>query len=118
MTVHLKDSPQTEKIINANIFKKMKKTAFLINTSRGAVIDEEALIHALRTGEIAGAGIDVFNREPIAKNHPYFEMSDRVVITPHIAGATWDAITNHTRQFVTDVKHYLEGEELEYEYKK
>ena len=118
MTVHLKDSPQTEKIINANIFKKMKKTAFLINTSRGAVIDEEALIHALRTGEIAGAGIDVFNSEPIAKNHPYFEMSDRVVITPHIAGATWDAITNHTRQFVTDVKHYLEGEELEYEYKK
>ncbi|NCB41596.1 MAG: dihydrofolate reductase [Clostridia bacterium] len=117
MTVHLKDSPQTEKIIDKNIFKKMKKTAFLINTSRGAVIDEEALIEALRHGEIAGAGIDVFKSEPIAKDHPYFEMSDRVVVTPHIAGATWDAITNHTRQFVKDVKHYLAGEELECEYK-
>ena len=81
------------------------------------MIDEEALIEALRQGEIAGAGIDVFNNEPITKDHPYFEMSDRVVITPHIAGATWDAITNHTRQFVKDVKHYLAGEELECEYK-
>jgi D-3-phosphoglycerate dehydrogenase len=117
ITVHLKDSPATEKIMNANIFRKMKKTAFLINTSRGAVIDEDALIQALRDGEIAGAGIDVFNREPIAKDHPYFEMGDRVVVTPHIAGATWDAITNHTRQFVTDVKHFLAGEALEYEYK-
>ena len=117
MTVHLKDSPQTEKLINEALFKKMKKTAFLINTSRGAVIDEAALIDALRRGEIAGAGIDVFLSEPIAKDHPYFEMKDRVVITPHIAGATWDAITNHTRQFVTDVKHFLAGEELECEYK-
>lgn len=118
LTVHLKDSPRTEKMINADVFKSMKKTAFLINDSRGAVIDEEALIEALRTGEIAGAALDVYNTEPIAKSHPFFEMSDRVIITPHIAGATWDAISNHTSEFVTDVKHFINGEELEYEYKK
>lgn len=118
LSVHLKDTPETEKIVNAHVFKAMKKTAFLVNTSRGSVIDEDALVEALRSGEIAGAALDVYDTEPIAKSHPFFEMSDRVVVTPHIAGATWDAISNHTREFVTDVKHFLNGEELEYEYKK
>ena len=118
LTVHLKDRPETEKIINAEIFKAMKKTAYLINTARGSVVDEDALIEALRQGEIAGAAIDVFSKEPIAASHPFFGMPDKVLVTPHIGGATWDAISNHTREFVTDVKHYLNGEELEYEYKK
>jgi D-3-phosphoglycerate dehydrogenase len=118
LTVHLKDRPDTEKIINADIFKAMKKTAYLINTARGSVVDEDALIEALREGEIAGAAIDVFAKEPIAKSHPFFTMPDKVLVTPHIGGATWDAISNHTREFVTDVKHYLNGEPLEYEYKK
>jgi D-3-phosphoglycerate dehydrogenase len=118
LTIHLKDTPATQKLINADVFKAMKKTAYLINDSRGAVVDEDALVEALREGEIAGAAIDVFPTEPIAADHPFFEMSDRVLITPHIAGATWDAISNHTREFVADVKHYLKGEELEFEYKK
>ena len=118
LTVHLKDTPETENLIDAHIFKLMKNSAYFINTARGSVVDEDALMEALRTGEIAGAAIDVFRREPIAKNHPFFEMRDRVLVTPHIGGATWDAITNHTREFVTDVKHYLNGEPLEYEYKK
>ena len=75
-------------------------------------------VEALREGEIAGAAIDVFSKEPIAQSHPFFGMPDKVLVTPHIGGATWDAISNHTREFVTDVKHYLNGEELEYEYKK
>ena len=118
LTVHLKDSPQTEKIVNAGVFRAMKRSAYLINDSRGSVIDEDALIQALRDGEIAGAAIDVFSKEPIPQNHPYFEMRDRVLVTPHIGGATWDAISNHTREFVTDVMHYINGEELEYEYLK
>ena len=118
LTVHLKDSPDTEKIINADIFRAMKKTAYLINTARGSVVDEDALIEALQTGEIAGAAIDVFSKEPIARNHPFFGMPDKVLVTPHIGGATWDAISNHTKEFVTDVKHYLNGEPLEYEYRK
>ena len=117
VTVHLKDSPSTEKIIDEAFLKNMKKTAILINTSRGSVIDEDALIRALQSGEIAGAGLDVFTEEPIACDHPFFAMSDRVLVTPHIGGATWDAIANHTRQFVADVKHFLAGEELEYEYR-
>lgn len=118
MSIHLKDTPQTQKLINADVFRAMKKSACLINDSRGAVIDEEALIDALRRGEIAGAALDVFDSEPIAADHPYFSMQDRVLVTPHIAGATWDAISNHTRQFVADVKHHIAGEELEYEYGK
>ena len=118
LTVHLKDTPSTQKLINADIFRAMKKTAVLINDSRGAVVDEDALVQALREGEIAGAAIDVFPTEPIAKDHPFFSMPDKVLITPHIAGATWDAIANHTREFVTDVKHFLNGEPLEYEYRK
>ena len=118
LTVHLKDRPDTEKLIGADIFRSMKKTAYLINTARGSVVDEDALIEALRQGEIAGAAIDVFSKEPIAQNHPFFGMPDKVLVTPHIGGATWDAIANHTREFVTDVKHYLNGETLEYEYKK
>ena len=118
LTIHLKDRPDTEKLIGADVFWAMKRTAYLINTSRGSVVDEEALIEALREGEIAGAALDVFPKEPIAGNHPFFGMPDKVVVTPHIGGATWDAISNHTREFVTDVKHYLNGEPLEYEYVK
>ena len=118
LTVHLKDTPQTENIVNADVLRAMKKTAYLINDSRGSVVDEDALIEALRNGEIAGAAIDVFREEPIPRSHPYFEMRDRVLVTPHIGGATWDAISNHTREFVTDVMHYINGEELEYEYRK
>lgn len=118
LTVHLKDTPKTQNIVNEDVFRAMKRSAFLVNTSRGAVVDEDALIRALREGEIAGAALDVFKKEPIAKDHPFFAMSDRVLVTPHIAGATWDAIANHTRQFVTDVMHYINGEELEFEYKK
>ena len=96
----------------------MKPGAFLINTARGGLVDEDALAQALRSGRLAGAAIDVFREEPIPRSHPYFEMRDRVLVTPHIGGATWDAISNHTREFVTDVMHYINGEELEYEYRK
>ena len=118
LTVHLKDTPETENLIDAHIFSLMKNSAYFINTARGSVVDEDALIEALQQGEIAGAAIDVFSKEPIAQNHPFFGMPDKVLVTPHIGGATWDAISNHTREFVTDVKHYLNGETLEYEYRK
>ena len=96
----------------------MKPGVLFLNAGRGSTVDEDALIEALRQDEIAGAALDVFAKEPIAKSHPFFTMPDKVLVTPHIGGATWDAIANHTREFVTDVKHYLNGETLEYEYKK
>lgn len=94
----------------------MKKTAFLINTSRGALVDEQALIEALSDKKIAGAALDVFSSEPIAANHPFITELDNVVITPHLAGATYDAIDNHTHQLVEDVKLFLDSKPLKYEY--
>jgi phosphoglycerate dehydrogenase-like enzyme len=67
----------------------MKPTALLINTSRGPVVDEPALIEALRQKRIAGAGLDVFEKEPVDKANPLLEM-DNVIVTPHSAGTTWD----------------------------
>lgn len=116
VTVHLKQGPASEQAIDEDFLGRMKPTAIFINTSRGSVVDEQALIRALEERKIAGAGLDVFTEEPIASDHPFLQMADRVLITPHIGGATWDAIANHTRQFVTDVKHFLAGEPLEYEY--
>lgn len=116
LTVHCKDTPETERIINADVFRRMKKSAFFVNTSRGALVDEAALIEALRGGEIAGAAVDVFDSEPIAKDHPFITELDNIVITPHLAGATYDAISNHTRQIVSDVQRYLRGEPLEFEF--
>lgn len=116
LTVHMKDTLETEKVINAEVFGKMKDGAYFINTSRGAVVEESALIDALLTHKIAGAAVDVFESEPIASNHPFITQCDNIVITPHLAGATYDAITNHTIQLVTDVKHFLNSEAMEYEY--
>lgn len=116
ITVHSKDTPDTYHIINEDVFKTMKKDSFFINTSRGALVDEAALVHALRTKSIAGAAIDVFESEPIEENHPFLSELENCVVTPHLAGATYDAIENHTMQLVTDVMHFLKGEDLEFEY--
>ena len=67
----------------------MKPTAMVINTSRGPVVDEAALIEALQEGRIAAAGLDVFEQEPVDLNNPLLKM-DNVVVTPHMAGTTWN----------------------------
>ncbi len=116
VTVHCKDTPETYKLINADAFNKMKKTTYFVNTSRGALVDEQALIDALLNHKIAGAAVDVFESEPISKDHPFITQCDNIVITPHLAGATYDAIINHTIALVKDVKHFVNGEPLEYQY--
>ena len=73
--------------MSAKAFGQMKDTAYLINTCRGGVVDEEALISALRNGEIAGAGLDVLEQEPIDMANPLLAM-DNVMLTPHVASAT------------------------------
>ena len=94
----------------------MKPTAYFINASRSAVVDEDALIQALRERRIAGAAIDVFAKEPIPKNHPFITELDNVVITPHIAGAAEEVLINHTRMIVAEIGRFLRGEHLLYEY--
>lgn len=116
VTVHLKVTESTKGMINEEAFKKMKNTAYFINCARAAVVDEDALISALREGEIAGAALDVYASEPIHSNHPFITELDNVVITPHIAGATYDILTNHTKMVIGEINRFKSGEPLLFEY--
>ena len=89
ITCHTPLTPDTRHIISRELISLMKPTAILINTSRGPVVDENALIEALSDGRIAGAGLDVFETEPVDSDNPLLTM-DNVVVTPHSAGTTWD----------------------------
>ena len=89
LTCHAPLTPQTRHIVNAERIAMMKPTAVLINTARGPVVDEAALIDALQNGVIAGAGLDVFEQEPVDPDNPLLRMNN-VVVTPHMAGTTWN----------------------------
>ena len=89
LTCHTPLTSETERIVNADRLGTMKPTAILVNTSRGGVVDEGALIDALSSGTIAGAGLDVFEQEPVDPENPLLKM-DNVIATPHAAGGTWD----------------------------
>ena len=117
VTCHMKVTPETTGIVSREMISLMKPTAYFINASRGAILDEQALIDALREKRIAGAAFDVYASEPIASNHPYVTELDNVVITPHIAGATDDVLVNHTKQIVADIRRFLNGEHLLYQYR-
>jgi len=91
VTLHMPLTKQTRHLIGRKELSIMKNTAFLINTSRGGVIDENALYEALKKKEIGGAGLDVFEREPIPKNHPLLKLSN-VVLTPHVGGGNGSLI--------------------------
>lgn len=102
----------TEKICGKEQFDLMKPSAFFINTSRGPTVDEEALIDALKHDRIAGAGIDVFNDEPPAKDNYLFKL-DNIIVTPHIAGITKSSMIR-TSMVVEDIIRVLEGKEPKY----
>jgi D-3-phosphoglycerate dehydrogenase len=90
VTIHVPLTEETRYMINEERLKLMKKTAILINTSRGAVVDTKALVKALREDWIAGAGLDVFEEEPLPANHPLLEL-ENVVLTAHIGASTEEA---------------------------
>jgi len=92
ISVHVPSTPETIGMIGTQQFEKMKKTCIIVNTSRGDVIDESALIHALKEGKIKAAAIDVFKTEP-PKNEELFRL-ENLVLTPHIAGQTAEAQLN------------------------
>jgi glyoxylate reductase len=87
ISIHVPHTKETNQIFNMKIFRKMKNTAFLINTSRGKVINEKDLAIALKQKIIAGAGLDVFETEPINKNHPFLKL-ENIVLAPHIGSST------------------------------
>lgn len=117
ISVHLKVNEETTNLIGAEAFDKMKTSAYFINTSRAAVVDERELIVALKDNKIRGAAVDVFQEEPIFKEHPFINELSNIVITPHIAGATYDILSNHTKMIISDIKRFYKNNHLLYEYK-
>ena len=87
VSVHVPLNPETRGLVGEKFFQSMKPTAFIINTCRGGTVDEQALVAALRNGELAGAGLDVFETEPAPKDNPLLAM-DNVIVTPHSAGTS------------------------------
>ena len=87
ITLHMAATAENKHAIGAHEFSLMKKSAYLINTARGSLVDEAALIDALRTGELAGAGLDATEPEPAAADSPLFQM-ENVIMTPHCGGST------------------------------
>ena len=98
-------------MFDAHKFRMMKKSAVLVNCARGAIIDEAALVHALREGEIASAGIDVFEEEPPNPDNPLFSLPNAVV-TPHFAGASHQARERVNRLAGENVLAVLKGERV------
>jgi len=107
VSVHVPLMPETRHLFNAATFAKMKKTAYLINTSRGPVIDEEALVTALRDKTIAGAGLDVYEKEPLMADG--LAALENVVITPHTASATFASRRGMATKAATNLLAMLEG---------
>ncbi len=108
ISLHCPLTAETEKLINADTINLMKKTAFIINTSRGGVIDEAALCSALNENKIAGAALDVLSSEPMREDNPLYKAIN-CIITPHIAWTTREARERLIAVAVENVKAFFEG---------
>jgi len=108
VSLHLRLSPETVNFLGRTEFERMKKNAILINTARGAIVDEAAMIDALSANRIAGAGLDVFATEPLPKGHPLTTLTN-VVMTPHCAGVTPEALEAGLRMSVENIWAFLDG---------
>ena len=109
VSMHAMVTPETTGLIGADQFKRMKQGAIYINSARAALHDTDALVGALQSGHLAGAGLDHFQGEHLPKDHPLCAM-DNVVLTPHIGGATYDTEANHSKLIADDVARILNGE--------
>jgi len=108
-SIHLVLSDRTRGLIGARELSLMKRTAYLINTSRGPIVDESALVAAVRKGTIAGAGLDVYDDEPLAIDHPLRDLPN-TVITPHLGYVTEEGYRIFYGQALEDVKAWLAGQ--------
>lgn len=108
VTLHVPLTPETEKMIGEKEFAKMKQTAILINTSRGSVVDEDTLIKALEKKTIKGAGLDVFENEPLPMDSPLMKL-DNVMLTPHIAFLSEESLEECTYICVENVEMFVKG---------
>ncbi|SFI21490.1 D-2-hydroxyacid dehydrogenase family protein [Bradyrhizobium sp. Gha] len=111
VTIHVVLSDRSRGLVSRADLARMKPTAFLVNTARGPIVDEQALLEALQQRKIAGAGIDVFSVEPLPVDHP-FRRLDNLVLTPHLGYATEDGLRIHYGQMVEAIDAFTGGREL------
>jgi glyoxylate reductase len=108
VTLHPPLMKETHHLINAEKLKLMKKTAYLINNSRGPVVDEKALYEALKKGQIAGAGLDVFEQEPASLDNPLLKL-DNVVVAPHISSASLETRSKMSEMVADNLVAFFQG---------
>lgn len=111
VTLHLPLTPQTRHVINEGNLARMKPGAYLVNTARGGLVDEGALLEALESGRLAGAALDVFEQEPVRAGHPLAGLAN-VVLTPHISAGTRDALATKMQALFANVERFYRGEPL------
>ena len=111
ITVHMVLGDRSRGLIGASDLARMKPTAHLINTSRGPIVDEKALVEALEKGAIAGAGLDVFDQEPLPQDHPLRHL-ENVVVTPHIGYVTTETYEVFFRDTVENIQAFLEEQPI------
>lgn len=114
VSLHVAVTDETREMANADFFLKMKKDAFLINTSRGDLVDNEALLNALLKDEIAGAGLDVISPEPVEKDNILLDerIKDKLILTPHIAGITNLTVQKIYRNIWENTTRFIDGKPL------
>jgi phosphoglycerate dehydrogenase-like enzyme len=111
VTIHVVLGPRSRGLVGAADLARMKPTAYIVNTARGPIIDEAALLQTLQQKKIAGAGIDVFSVEPLPVDHPFRKL-DNIVLTPHLGYVTEDSFRNHYSQMVEGIDAWFKGEPL------
>ena len=111
VTIHLVLSDRTRGLLGATDLAKMKKTAILVNTSRGPIVDEAALIAALKDGTIAHAGLDVYDKEPLPKGHPLTQL-DNVTLVPHLGYVVEDSYRHFYPATIEDIEAWLDGKPI------
>lgn len=112
LSLHCPLSDRTRSLINQEAFAQMKKTAVLVNVARGPVVDTQALYDALVNNQIAGAGLDVLEKEPMAKDNPLAQIKDstKLIITPHMAWASLESRTHLVEEVARNIEAFLAGE--------
>lgn len=108
ISIHTPLTPETQHAISTNELSRLPDEGVVVNTSRGGIVEEEALVTALSAGELAGVGLDVFADEPPSSNHPLLEF-DTVIATPHIGGSTFEALRQMSIDAANNIRTVYEG---------
>jgi D-3-phosphoglycerate dehydrogenase len=111
ITIHVVLSQRSRGLVGAADLARMKPTSYLVNTARGPIVDEAALLETLKARKIAGAGVDVFAVEPLPTDHPFRKL-DNIVLTPHLGYVTEESFRGHYGQMVEGIDAWLKGDVL------